>query len=666
MQRSILMRLCGFFTLMFIGLAGAVSAHAELNKSQVDSISNATFEVVQLKPTQDSLTYERALPMDLIPFAIRNDQYFSVGTAFAIGGNTWITAAHVLGLGGKSQHKTYRLRDKAGQVYDLDKILKYSKRRDFVVFTIKNAPNIQPLVTNNAPQLNDKVYAVGNALGEGIVFRDGLYTSATPEEEDGAWKWIRFSAAASPGNSGGPLLDPEGRVIGVVRGKSQNENLNYALPIAEVLNAPENVADLDVKMMYVIDNIPNQTKIDNIHKRIPLPKSYTELDAILTNELFEFGRKLQNDFFAEQKDHVFPNDEGSLRVLNSNYDSSAMLGIIARGDDGAWDAYFPKDSKNNDIGKNGSVASGALGDMTILRFHKPDDVKTDVLFKDSKLLMDNLLKGYVLYRTMASQNIKITSMGKAAEEFGYTDHYDRKWLVKVWNIEYSDDQVALFILPVPDGYKAMMRIASTEMMPGYIEDLKVMSDFVYVSYYGTLAKWQDFLSHRELLPKALADLKLDFQYGKHFRFSSKRLAFSYGPEEMKITDRSDLKFRLAYFRDGDKVVWDVAYVQVGEDKDSSVFYALARNTHPPAKLGDDFSSNWNKMSQRAYPFNKNAFFSDNRTLIGGVLPTAAKGNQKSGPNLLYTTFYSVDGSIEQKNAETKLTRFMGKVSVFED
>lgn len=666
MQRSILMRLCGFFTLMFIGLGVSVAAHAELNKSQVDSISNATFEVVQLKPTQDSLTYERTLPMDLIPFAIRNDQYFSVGTAFAIGDNKWITAAHVLALGGKSQNKLFRLRDKAGKVYDLDKIVKYSKRRDFVVFTIKNAPSVQPLVANATPQLNDKVYAVGNALGEGIVFRDGLYTSSTQEEEDGAWKWIRFSAAASPGNSGGPLLDSEGKVIGVVRAKSENENLNYALPIAEVLNAPDNVADLEAKMMYVIDNIPNQTKIEHINKRISLPMTYAELDKVLIADLFNFGLKLQNDFFAEQHGQIFPNDEGSLRLLNSNYDSSAMLGLIARGDDGVWDAYFPKEPQNNDIGKNGNVVSGTLGDISILRFHKPDDVKTEELFKNSKLLMDKLLQGHIFYRTIASQKIKITSMGKAAEEFGYTDHYDRKWLVKIWNIEYSDDQVALFILPVPGGYKAMMRLASTEMMPGYIEDLKVLTDFVYVSYYGTLAKWQDFLSHRELLPKALADLKLDFQYGKHFRFSSKRLAFSYGPEEMKITDRSDLKFRLAYFRDGDKVVWDVAYVQVGEDKDSSVFYALARNTHPPAKLGDDFSSNWNKMSQRAYPFNKNAFFSDNRTLIGGVLPSTAKGNQKSGPNLLYTTFYSVDGSIEQKNAETKLSRFMGKVSVFED
>src|SRR5581483_8096915 len=98
------------------------------------------------------------------------------------------------------------------------------------------------LDTNAKPSLNSVVYAVGNALGTGVVIRDGLYTSDTPEDENGRWKWMRFSAAASPGNSGGPLLDQDGKVIGVVLMKSPNENLNYALPIGEVLNATSSMA----------------------------------------------------------------------------------------------------------------------------------------------------------------------------------------------------------------------------------------------------------------------------------------------------------------------------------------------------------------------------------------------------------------------------------------
>ncbi|MCT7094643.1 trypsin-like peptidase domain-containing protein, partial [Salmonella enterica] len=80
-----------------------------------------------------------------------------------------------------------------------------------------------------------------------------LYTSQTPEEQDGRWKWLRFSAAASPGNSGGPLLDKDGKVIGVVVMKSPDENLNYALPIDLVLKAPANLGDIDTRESYQLD-----------------------------------------------------------------------------------------------------------------------------------------------------------------------------------------------------------------------------------------------------------------------------------------------------------------------------------------------------------------------------------------------------------------------------
>ncbi len=658
--------LCAFGTLLFANPASVPTVvAADINKATIEAVSNATFEVVALKPTDDPLTYERPLPMDLIPFTIRNDLYYSVGTAFATGANQWVTAAHVFGLGSKSLVKTYRLRDHLGKVYDIDKILKYSMHRDFVVFTIKTPPAIKPLAVNTAPRINDKVYAVGNALGEGVVFRDGLYTSATPEEQDGEWKWIRFSAAASPGNSGGPLLDLKGKVIGVVMGKSENENLNYALPINEVLKAQDRVADLDAKVLYKIDNIPNQSSSDRIRKKIPLPKSFAELDTQLTGDLYDFGIKLQNDFFTQQHDHVFPNDKESLRLLNSDYDSGAMAGVIARGEDGLWDAFFPQKTNNNDIGENGSLIHGTLGGSEFLRFQKPDGVETSALYKDSKLLMDMILRGYSLHRTVGTERVKITSMGKAREEYVHTDHYGRKWLVRLWNIDYSDEQVALFALPVPGGFKGMMRIVSTGQMPGNVADLKVFTDFIYVSYYGTLAKWRDFLAQRDLLPQALSDLKIDFEYGKQFRYTSKRFTFSYGPDEMRITEQSDLKLRLSYFVENDKVVWDVTHVKMGDNKDNSIFFALTRNIQPSQQLDDKFKSEWGKIAQRQYPFNKTAFFVDNRTLIGDVYARNL-ASKLADSRLLYTTFYSADGSLEQKDVEKKLVRFMDKLTVTEN
>jgi putative serine protease PepD len=54
--------------------------------------------------------------------------------------------------------------------------------------------------------------------------------------EDGV-HYIQFSAPISPGNSGGPVLDAGGRVIGVSVSKAVAtgaEGLSFATPVAEV------------------------------------------------------------------------------------------------------------------------------------------------------------------------------------------------------------------------------------------------------------------------------------------------------------------------------------------------------------------------------------------------------------------------------------------------
>jgi serine protease Do len=222
------------------GSLGGKAVAAALDASVQQQVRAATFEVVQLKPQDGDVTYERALPMELMPYQQRTDLYRSVGTAFSVGPNRYVTAAHVIALGVGSQFGPPALRDGTGKVYAIDQVLEYSDHEDFAVFSLREPPKQAPyLKAGPKPTLNDAVFAVGNALGEGVVIRDGVYTSDSPEEQDGKWNWLRFTAAASPGNSGGPLVDQHGQLLGIVLRKSASENLNYALSIAQVLGAKE-------------------------------------------------------------------------------------------------------------------------------------------------------------------------------------------------------------------------------------------------------------------------------------------------------------------------------------------------------------------------------------------------------------------------------------------
>lgn len=653
------------FSLVLVSLLCPALGYAgDENKSPNDFglVEEAVFEVVVPKPVQDSLTYEKALPLDLIPYAIRTDKYYSMGTAFAIGPDQFITAAHVMwNLEQESQFKETFLRDSKGNIYAIDKITKYSDHRDFVVFSLKNKKAEKYFSVNSKPKLNGKVFAVGNALGEGIVLRDGLYTSNTPEEIDGAWKWIRFSAAASPGNSGGPLLDEHGKVIGVVLQKSENENLNYALPISEILQAKPNVAVSYNKLGYTLENM-DFTKYATKSIQIPLPATYQELREKLIKEDTRFTQKLLKDLLEENKAEIFPNGPSSEILLNRIVIADFPR-LIMKDEDKNWDAFYHSELNTSELKNNGYLKYDLIGDTLLIQMHKPDNVSLKKFYADSKLFGELFLHGYNLYREIGSQKIRITSMGKAQDERMHKDSYGRKWMVRSWPLEYVDEKIVAFLLPVPGGFVGMMKKGDTGFIEnGAIPDLKVLTDFVYMSYSGKLKEWDEFLKSGELLPSSFANLQVDFKTGKYLSYRSQRLAFKQGTDIMSIDDENELKLLFGYYRENGKVIWDTGGIIVSEAKGNKDSYSIYRRTRPSEKLRDTYKKDWESIVKREFPFNNSAFNKDGTTIILNV--HGASSVPKTTP-FLYTVGYAKNGTAEQKEMEEQLKKLDNTIEVLE-
>ena len=84
---------------------------------------------------------------------------------------------------------------------------------------------------SNDVKIGQKVVALGNPLGLSFTVTEGIVSAKNRVIIEGAAGLIQTDVAVNPGNSGGPLLNKEGEVIGIVNAKLAGyEGLGFAIP----------------------------------------------------------------------------------------------------------------------------------------------------------------------------------------------------------------------------------------------------------------------------------------------------------------------------------------------------------------------------------------------------------------------------------------------------
>jgi len=619
-----------------LGCAGA--AAATLAPGVQEKLNSATFEVVLGKPAADPLTYEKPLPLELIPYRERTDKFQSIGTAFAIGPNRFVTAAHVLAAGNGSQYGPMALRNAAGTTYRIDKVIKYSNSEDYAVFSVLAAPAVVPLQTRSRPPLNTPVFAVGNAYGDGVVVRDGLYTSDTPEERDGRWQWLRFSAAASPGNSGGPLIDRNGKVVGVVLRKSPNENLNYALAIGQVLEGEHDSAVFETRSSYRILVMKTADAL-SVSDKIPLPKTLDDFYAASRQLAVNWASKAHADFLKNHADAIFP--AGNSEQLLTTVHAEAFPKLITQSDGGTW-ALVGEAPRKVQLDKNGFLQEGLANGIFFVRLKAPDDISEADLIGDSKKFMDLLLKGYPAARPVGTDSVRVTSMGKASEESWFTDDYQRKWQIRYWLEPFNDTALITVALPTPDGMVMMMSQTPTGLREGVTREMQALCGFFYVSYTGTLAQWRAFLADPATLPATLADVKVQFDYGAGLGIKSSRFEMRVPAAVLHIDDGSVLMLKYSYMRDGTATVWDLGGVYLADGEQRLKWVGLVRRPKPSPNMPEEVQRSWRTMVTGTHPWHGTAFMASGRTEINAMMNMNDVAAGKT--NIGYTMTLNAEGT----------------------
>ena len=621
-------------------------------------INAACFEVVVPRVEKDSLAYERALPWELIPFSVRNDKYLPLGTAFAIAPNQFVTASHVLSLMDDTQlYAQLSLRDKQGQVYPITALQTFHVQKDFAIFTCAGLEAARYLKLRPSYAANEAVYAVGNIYGQGLVAVPSSILGTLPESENGRWQYIKSSPPNGEGSSGGPLLDKDLNVIGIIT--SKDNNFSYSLPMAEVQNSSVGKGVFHSRITFRFSLLPGKTsEPTNFDLELDLPKSLTQVRQLGHAAYVEHCRKGMDRFLGTYREEYFPNGRSSAQALQDSCDSSGLQLLYKDKDDGKW--YFSSLEKStSSLPENAKLIHASADGTIFLDLVKPDNVSHASLYSDPKLVMDLILQGITIPRPFAGQEIRILSLGAPYGEDTYQDAYRRQWRLHYWQVEFSDEVAILLYTPTPDGLVGAMRFCNHYDVESWLYDLKKITDLTYIPYVGTLIQWQGFLQQDTRLSGPLSTVRLQYKPGASLRVDWGGFRLACDNSQLEITDKMYLGLMHDFYLDRGEVVWGLRRISLDEERREN-YVVSYRYIKPPDGLDARYAEQWDGFNRREHPYNETPFAQDGRTDIGTVL-RAPGADSPFG----YSLYLGLEGSIgpeimKQKLAELKSCLVYGR------
>ncbi|MCE1229194.1 MAG: serine protease [Firmicutes bacterium] len=613
------------------------------------------FEVVIPKPVKDSLTYEKELPWDQVPFHIRNDKYFSIGTAFAVSSTDLITAFHVLDLSLELlSFPKYFIRDADQNVYEVDRVMLAHEHRDVVRFTVKGRTFDQWLDLEPAFEMNRPVFSAGNAYGEGVVVRRGELIGTLAEPMDGAWSWLKSSADVNAGNSGGPLLNSAGRVIGIV--VQRRDNMSYSLPVAEMQKLKPATATYYNKITYGFNLFPEKSKPLVSAFEFPLPMDYRQLRKAAFDKRQSTYDTDMKALFAEQKE-LFPTGPSSLDVIYDTPTSTFLELVFKNENSNRWGITDVK-TGGFELGDNGRLVTANASGLLLLGIRRPNTVPLEDLLNKPKVAMDLVFKALNVPREVGGERVRITSLGEPIRSQTHKDRFGRPWRLDIWHMEYSDKVVLFCTTPVPYGLMGVLQETTSSKLETWIWDLTKSLDYLYVPYAGQLKEWGPYLKlPADRRPDAFKDMTFAYEEGKSLRMHSPWLDLNLDSRTYALTPNDHLGLFMGFEKPSEASPWALRRVSYGEDEGDN-YFVLIRHLKPEASMEEHFQKSWREIAQKRHPYTRTSFANDGRTDIATVLdaPTAPL----NAPHL-YTLYLGRTGTVSDNEMKRFLAQTMQSV-----
>lgn len=184
----------------------------------------------------------------------------SCGTGIIIGDGYILSNAHVVSDKTRKRGVTYLSNDitcldDSQKEYELEIVFADIKKDLVLLHSDKLSCNGVTFCSRDIIT-GEKVFAIGNSKGQGICILDGIVSDN--ERVIANDKFVMYSAPTVQGNSGGPIFNDSGEVIGITTlGRTDASAMNYAIPISNVnafIEQAKSKKEVKVALIFPKDN----------------------------------------------------------------------------------------------------------------------------------------------------------------------------------------------------------------------------------------------------------------------------------------------------------------------------------------------------------------------------------------------------------------------------
>ena len=245
------------------------------------------------------------------------DSVFKINTSSGTGSgfylrdkNILVTNFHVV-----QGHRTVAIEDQGKERY-LAKVVFVNPTSDLAFLQPVRNLNIPPRVFDSFASVRERerVYVLGFPFGMPYTETEGIVSS--PRQLMGGRYYIQTDAAVNPGNSGGPVVNANGQLVGITTAKfTEADNVGFAIPVNDLQEDLESF-NFNREMTYAV-------------------KCSSCKNLIFTKT--EYCNNCGNSIDSSVFDQIAPNELG--KFIEQALSITGINPVLARGGEDYWNFY---------------------------------------------------------------------------------------------------------------------------------------------------------------------------------------------------------------------------------------------------------------------------------------------------------------------------------------